>query len=92
MPAYACHTSVSCHVSPEAKLRMLYLLDLTRHRKGMKEWFTAAPRGGGKREGKCKYFQKSCLNYHMALLFWHVWILLGSTLITLVDMHNSVMI
>lgn len=48
MSAYACHTSVSFHVSPEARLRMLYLVDLTRHRKGMKEWFTAAQRRGGK--------------------------------------------
>lgn len=31
MPVYACHISVSCHVSPEAKLRMLYLMDITRH-------------------------------------------------------------
>lgn len=52
MPAYACHTSVSCHVSPEAKLKMLYLVDLTRDRKEMKEWFTAAPRRGRKREGE----------------------------------------
>lgn len=52
MPVYACHTSVSGHVSPKAKLRMLYLVDLTRDRKGMKEWFTAVPRRGQKREGE----------------------------------------
>lgn len=51
MPTYACHKSESCHVSPEAKLRMLYLVDLTRYRKGMKEWFTAAQRRRGKGEG-----------------------------------------
>lgn len=50
MPVYACHTSVSCHVSPEAKLRMLYLMDITRH--SMKEWFKAALWRGRKREGE----------------------------------------
>lgn len=92
MPVCACHTSVSCHVSPEAKLGLLYLVDLTRDRKGMKECFTTAPRGGRKREGENVNIFRKTINYHMALLFWLVWVLLGSTLITLVDVHISVMI
>jgi len=42
-------------VSPEAKLRMLSLLNLTRQKKGMKECFIAAQRRGK----NCNIFRKA---------------------------------